>query len=122
MESKKTAVLGASSKEDRYSYQAMKLLLEYGHEAIPIHPKEEEVCGQKVLREVRDLPNDIDTLSVYVNPQLLEAVTDQIVAVKPNRVIMNPGSENQEVVLQLKEAGITVMEACTLVLLKTNQY
>ena len=40
----------------------------------------------------------------------------------PRRVIFNPGTENPKVELQLNEAGIETLRACTLVLLATNQY
>ncbi len=48
-------VLGASNKEDRYSYKAVKLLLEYGHEVVPIHPKLDKVLGLPVLSGVIEI-------------------------------------------------------------------
>jgi hypothetical protein len=37
-------------------------------------------------------------------------------------VIFNPGAENPEAAAVLAQAGITVIEACTLVLLSTGQF
>ena len=42
------AVLGASSDPSRYSYKAIQLLKEYGHQPVPVHPRESEVLGYKV--------------------------------------------------------------------------
>ncbi len=59
---------------------------------------------------------------MYVGPARQEGIIGDIVKLAPRRVIFNPDTENKEVYKQLKQAGIEVVEACTLVLLKTNQY
>jgi hypothetical protein len=41
---------------------------------------------------------------------------------KPRRVIFNPGSENEALAKKLREAGIEVVEACTLVLLRSEAF
>ncbi|MGL5730726.1 MAG: CoA-binding protein [Bacteroidales bacterium] len=43
-------------------------------------------------------------------------------ALKPRRVIFNPGTENDTFEEMLTENGIEAMEACTLVLLASKQY
>ena len=47
---------------------------------------------------------------------------DQILKLKPKRVIFNPGTENSSLEKTLTDAGIAIEEACTLVLLRTNQF
>jgi uncharacterized protein len=119
------AVLGASSDPHRYSYQALELLGHYGHLAIPIHPTLKEVLGLKVipnLRELSKLGQGVDTLTVYVNPKISSELLDDILALRPRRVIFNPGAENPSLQMALSEKGILVEEACTLVLLRTNQF
>lgn len=119
------AVLGASSDPSRYSFKAMQLLQQYGHTPIPIHPRETEVLGYKVVPEIKELMKrgqKIDTLTMYVNPALSRKYQADILALKPKRVIFNPGSENPELSAALQKVGIRVEEACTLVLLGTNQF
>lgn len=119
------AVLGASSDTSRYAYKAMQMLKEFGHTPIPVHPRESEVLGYKVVPEIKELVKQgtkVDTLTMYVNPALSSKYQDDILALKPKRVIFNPGSENPELEQKLKENGIGVEEACTLVLLRTNQF
>jgi predicted CoA-binding protein len=119
------AVLGASSDTSRYSFKAMELLKQYGHQALPIHPRETEVAGIKVFPSLRDLINKglkVDTLTMYVNPALSTKVQQEILDLKPSRVIFNPGSENPDLEKVHRANGIKVEEACTLVLLRTNQY
>ncbi len=119
------AVLGASSDSTRYSYKAIELLQQYGHTPIPIHPRETEVLGYKVVPEIKELIKQgkkIDTLTMYVNPTLSTQYQQDILDLKPRRVIFNPGSENPLLEKALGSHGIIVEEACTLVLLRTDQF
>jgi predicted CoA-binding protein len=119
------AVLGASSDPNRYSYKAIELLKQYGHTPLPIHPRETEVLGYRVFPDIKELlklGTKVDTLTMYVNPVLSTKIQDDIVALRPKRVIFNPGSENPPLEKALMGHGIKVEEACTLVLLRTNQY
>lgn len=119
------AVLGASNDSRRYSYKAMEMLREYGHKAIPVHPRETEVLGAKVFANIGELAKTgqkIDTVTVYVNKEISHKYLADFIALKPRRVIFNPGAENSELEGELKSQGIDVEEACTLVLLRTNQF
>lgn len=119
------AVLGASNDETRYAYKAMKLLQDYGHKPIPVHPRETEVLGYSVVPEIAELVRrgeKVDTLTMYVNPALSTKYEKDIIALHPRRVIFNPGSENPTLEKALKDNGIDVEEACTLVLLRTDQF
>lgn len=120
--SEKVAILGASDNPDRYSYKAFHLLREYGHEPVPITPKFEEFEGVKAYREIKDVKGPIDTLTMYVGAKISSGLIPDILALKPKRVIFNPGSENPELAEALSRAGIAHEEACTLVLLRTGQY
>lgn len=116
------AILGASDKPDRYSFLALKALLEHGHLPIPIHPKLTSVEGIPVFSALEKVTVPIDTLTVYVSPEISSASESQILAFPARRVIFNPGTENPALIAKLRAAGRLVLEACTLVLLKTNQF
>ncbi len=47
---------------------------------------------------------------------------DEILAAKPQRIIFNPGAENEELAAAASSAGIEVVEACTLVMLRTGLF
>lgn len=117
------AVIGASSDSSRYSYKAMEMLTEYGHKPIPVHPREEEVLGHKVVHNLGELTGQkIDTITVYVNPAISDKYEKDMLSVHPKRVIFNPGAENPKLGESLTKNGIKVENACTLVLLRTGQY
>jgi uncharacterized protein len=118
----KVVVLGASENPERYSYKAFQMLREYGHEAIPVNPKLKRLDGVEVFSSLDKINFPVDTLTVYVGPEISAGLEREILALKPRRVIFNPGSESPELQRRLTEAEINVEEACTLVLLRTKQF
>jgi uncharacterized protein len=119
------AVLGASNDSSRYAYQAVKLLQEHGHRPLPVHPRESEVLGLPVypsLAHLADGGEKVDTVTVYVNSALSEKMEKDLIRLAPRRVIFNPGAESALLEKSLRSNGIEVENACTLVLLRTNQF
>ncbi len=124
--SEKVIILGASDNPERYSYKAFKMLQEYGHQVFPVHPALKNIEGKEVSKNLieatQKVGGKVDTLTIYVNPQIQEAQKEDVLSIKPRRVIFNPGTENPSFEKALQEAGIKVVIGCTLVLLRTNQY
>jgi len=89
---------------------------------VPVHPSEHVVQGIQALPSLEDVTEPVDTLSVYVNQEISSGELDRILKLKPRRVVFNPGTENAPVAARLRDAGIEVVEMCTLVLLRTGQF
>ena len=119
MQKQTVAVLGASNKAHRFSYRAVKLLSHYGHEVIPVHPKLEEIDGIKVVASLEQIVLPVDTLTLYVGEKHSRPLIDKIVALKPRRVIFNPGTASVELQEKLIVAGIAYIHNCTLVMLES---
>jgi predicted CoA-binding protein len=117
-----TVVLGASDNPERTSYQAIERLLRHGCAVIPINPKGGEILGQNVVTALEQVRKPVDTVTMYVGPDRQAVLIDTLIALGPRRVIFNPGSENPANYSRLQQAGIAVLEACTLVLLSTGQF
>lgn len=117
----KTLVLGASANPARYSCMAIKSLTARGHEVEGVGLKEEVVSGVAIRKDKHPF-SDIDTVTLYLNPQRQNDYYDYIIGLQPRRVIFNPGTENPELYELLRQHGIEVEVACTLVLLSTGQY
>lgn len=121
-EHSRVAVLGASPKEERYSFKAVHMLKDYKHIPVPVHPAGHVVDGIKSLKSLTDITEPVDTLTVYVSAKISDGELDNILKLKPRRVVFNPGAENPDLAEKLRKAGIEVVEACTLVLLRTEQF
>ncbi len=116
------AVLGASHKPERYANKAIKKLMENGHQVYPIHPALKSVYDLDVFPSIKDIPDPIHTLTLYVNAERSTYMQDEIFNLKPERVIFNPGTENKELKAELEKQGVKTLEACTLVMLDTKQF
>ncbi len=118
---KKTLVLGASLKPNRYSNFAIRRLIKKNHEVVAIGLRDGVVDGIKIEVE-KSYFKGIDTVTLYLNSQRQKEYYDYIISLNPKRVIFNPGTENMEFVELLEQNNIETDVACTLVLLTTNQY
>ncbi|WP_250434061.1 CoA-binding protein [Hanstruepera flava] len=119
--SRKTLVFGASLKPNRYSHYAIQRLVANKHEVVAFGMKSGDVSGVTIDTELMGY-NNIDTVTLYLNPKRQEAYYNYIIGLNPKRVIFNPGTENPAFYKLLRENNIDFEEACTLVLLSTNQY
>ncbi|MFZ1530320.1 MAG: CoA-binding protein [Ferruginibacter sp.] len=118
---KKTLVLGASANPTRYSYLAVKKLKAYKHPVVALGRKEADIDGTAILTGQPPL-DQIDTVTLYLNPANQVSYYNYILSLKPKRIIFNPGTENDELAQMAAKQGIEPVEACTLVLLSTGQY
>jgi predicted CoA-binding protein len=118
---KKTLVLGASLNPGRYSNIAIDRLVRYRHEVEAVGLKKGTVSGVEISTENEEFEN-IDTVTLYLNPKRQVEYYDYIISLNPKRVIFNPGTENPELYDLLRKNNIEFEVACTLVLLGTNQY
>ncbi|MEM9884665.1 MAG: CoA-binding protein [Bacteroidota bacterium] len=117
----KTIVLGASTNPQRVSYSAIHRLKNKGEEVIPIGIKKGSVADIPIIN-ARPEVEEVDTITLYLNPKRQEDYYDYILSLNPRRIIFNPGTENAELSKLAKERGISSEHACTLVLLSTDSY
>ncbi len=118
---KKTLVIGASENPSRYSFMAINRLKAAGHEVVAIGKNPGKVADVSILQPFPVLEN-IHTVTLYINPLHQELYADYLEQLAPERVIFNPGAENEPFFDRLQSKGIEVKEACTLVMLSTGQF
>lgn len=121
METKKTVVIGATEKPDRYANRAAHSLMRHGHPVELVGLRPGTINGQPIKTGQPEL-EQVDTVTMYVGPRNQPALYDYIKRLKPRRVIFNPGTENTDFERQLRQAGIEPVEACTLVMLSVGTY
>ncbi|MBN4085250.1 CoA-binding protein [Flavobacteriaceae bacterium AH-315-B10] len=117
----KTLVFGASLNSNRYSNMAINRLVNNGLDVVAYGLKEGEISGMNIETDLKHYEN-IDTVTLYMNPKRQKEFYNYIVSLQPKRVIFNPGTENPEFYPILKKNNIDFEVACTLTLLATNQY
>ena len=117
----KTLVIGASENEARFSYKAIKALLKKNETVIAIGKDNGQLDGLPIQTSICT-DEEVDTVTLYINPSIHTIYEEFLLELNPNRVIFNPGTENPVLKDKLRTAGITTLNACTLVLLAANQY
>ena len=118
---KPTLVIGASNRPEKYAYKAVKSLLNNGHPVFAFGRMKSTIDEVEIENEWN--PNwKVDTVTLYLNPQNQQEYYQKIIDLKPNRVIFNPGTENEIFQEMLQSHGISCEVACTLVLLSINEY
>ncbi len=121
MTDKKTLVIGGSENPARYSNRAIRMLRENGVDVVSIAKREGKVFDVDIKTE---FPKDdnIHTVTMYLGAPRQSEYYNQLLELKPKRVIFNPGAENSELAEMLENNGVETLEACTLVMLSTGQF
>lgn len=116
-----TLIIGASNKPQRYAYKALQLLKRNNIPIYALGRQKMYIDGTEVFNG-KPFFSDVHTVTLYLNAKNQVQYYNYIINLKPKRVIFNPGTENQHFKEKLRSENIEVLEACTLVLLTTNQY
>ena len=116
-------ILGASDRPGRHSGVLFhRLLGRPEFNVVPVHPTMKLLEGIRVEPGLAALAPEPDLLTVYVNPDISRGLAEDFLRLRPKRVIFNPGSENPELEAVLERNGITVENACSLILLSQNEF
>lgn len=118
---KKTVVIGASENTDRYASMAVQRLHAKGYEVVPIGLHEGTIFGVPIRAGKPQIEN-VDTVTLYIRPEIQMTLYDYILSLKPKRIIFNPGAENPEFEALAEKNGIEAVEACSLVMLSIGIY
>lgn len=121
MENKKTLVIGGSENPARYSNMAIHSLRQRSVEVVSVAKKTVMILDVKIQTQFPASEN-IDIITLYVGKQRQPEYYNQLLKLKPDRVIFNPGTENKEFAEIPESKGVETIEACTLVLLGVGQY
>ena len=108
------AIIGATSRRDKFANKAVRAFLEHGDIVIPIHPAQIEVEGLRVYASVLDVPENIDIASFYVPSNIGVRVLDECARKGIKRIILNPGAESSELLQRARELNIEAISTCSI--------
>lgn len=118
---KKTLVLGASTKPERYAYKCISMLRDKDIDTVAVGLRSGEVSGVFIETEKKAF-EDIHTVAIYISAKNLENYEEYIISLKPKRVIFPSGTENPAYEQRLTDLGIFNERACPLVMLSIGNY
>lgn len=114
-ETKRIAVLGIKpeSHAGQPSFYVPKYMQDAGCEIIPVpvyYPEVTEILGEKVYRNLSDIPGDIDMINVFRRSQDVSQHVDAIIQRKPRSVWLQLGIRDDNAAERIAQAGIKVVQ------------
>ncbi len=117
-----TLIIGASPKPHRFAFKALQALKSHNQNVLLFAKRGGNIDDLHVYPALSQIGEDIDTVTLYVNPSILETLLDDIIALKPRRIIFNPGTESDGIIHRLDSLGIECIIDCTLIMLREDRY
>lgn len=112
-------MVGLDSRTDRVAYRIASYLQDHGYRVIPVHRNQfpaEEVLGEKAYASLRDVPDKIDLVDVFVRSEQTTPVIEDAIAVGAKGVWLQVGITNREELAKAAQAGlVTTQDRCTMV-------
>lgn len=112
---KTVAVIGASNDRSKFSNKAVRAYVQQGYRVFPVNPREPQIEGLAAFANVREVPEKLDLISIYLPPPVLLKVLPDIAAKGCDELWLNPGTESAEVLAEADGLGLNVIQACSIV-------
>jgi predicted CoA-binding protein len=107
------AIVGLSNNSERAAYRVAKVLIENGHQVIPVHPKAESVHGQIGYAKLSDIPVPVDVVDIFVNSSLAGAVVNEAIEIGAKGVWLQLDVIDAGAVTRAHDSGLlAVMNHC----------
>lgn len=114
---KNILILGSISNTATPSYLASKYFFNKGFNVFALSSNNILSKELRIIDEKLD-PNykqsSIDIISIFVNPKKQIKYYKFILSLHPKRIIFNPGTENDELILLAKSKNIEVIKGCSI--------
>jgi hypothetical protein len=107
------AMVGASDKPDRDSYQVMEYLIANGYRVVPVNPIVEAIQGERSYATLAAIPVKVDVVDVFRRSDAVPPIVDEAIAIGAPVVWMQLGVVNEEAAQTARAAGVAVvMDRC----------
>jgi len=107
---RRIALVGASNKPDRPSYQVMRFLLSKGYDVTPVNPglAGQTILGQTVVATLAEA-TPLDMVDLFRNPAEVGPPVDEAIRLGAKTIWMQLGVINEAVAETARAAGLTVI-------------
>lgn len=108
---KTIAIIGCSPDTTKASNMVANYLKNAGFVIVPVYPKEETILGEKVYRNLSEIPFKIDMVDIFRKPDVIAEVVDEaIMRGDVDTIWTQLGLVNNEAAQKAKDAGLKVVQ------------
>lgn len=112
---KTIAIIGASANRTKFGNKAVRAFLQQGWTVYPVNPKESQIENLPVYKSIKDIPERLQLVSLYLPPAAGLKVLPEISARGCDELWLNPGTESAEIIAEARRLGLNVIQACSIV-------
>ena len=122
-DTKTVAMVGASPKANRPSYEVMAFLQDKGYRVLPVNPAAagQTILGEPVYAALADLPVPVDMVDIFRKSDAVGAVVDEALALAnpPKAIWMQLDVRDDAAAVRAEAKGVrVVMDRCPKIELK----
>lgn len=113
---KTIAVVGLDTRTFRPAYEVAAYLQSQGYRIIPVPVQQpaDEVLGERAYASLRDIPEQVDLVDVFVRPDHTGPFVDDAIAIGAGAVWLQLGIRNEVAIEQALGAGlVATQDRCT---------
>ena len=110
---KTIAIVGLSTEKTKASNMVGSYLKDRGFTIIPVHPKAEEILGEKAYPSLESIPFPVDIVDIFRPANEVPAIVESAISIGAKAVWMQLRIINFEAAEQARQAGlIAVVDKC----------
>jgi predicted CoA-binding protein len=107
------AVVGCSPDPARDSHEIAGLLIERGHDVIPVNPAATEILGRRCYASLHEVGRPIEMVDIFRRSDQAGVVVDEAIAIGARIVWLQLDVIDEAAALRAQRAGLTVvMDRC----------
>jgi len=112
---KTIAIIGASADRSKFGNIAVRAFVRQGWRVYPVNPKEAQIENLPAFKNISEVPERPNLISVYLPPPVLLKTLPDIAVRGCDELWLNPGTESPEVLATAEKLGLNVIQACSIV-------
>ena len=109
-EARVIAMVGLSPDESKASNRVAQYLTSKGYRVIPVNPGYDEILGEKSHKSLKDIPEKIDIVDIFMRPDRLLPIAEEAVAIRPRAIWLQLGIVNEDARRLVEENGISFVQ------------
>ena len=107
---KSVAIVGLSPDESKASNMVARYLLQNGFKIYPVYPKEDEILGLKVYRNLSQISEPVDIAVMFRKSEFAQILIDEVIRKSVSTLWLQLGIINEAAKLKASQNGVNFVQ------------